>query len=85
MNMGNYALTETSPYSICFIYIIMRESRGKPILDKREGMDRMYTAAPDGYCGDEDNGKLRLGMYFLPWDFIPFAGNRSICNRNTVV
>ena len=23
----------------------------------RQVMDRLYSAAPDGYCGDEDNGQ----------------------------
>jgi alpha-1,2-mannosidase family protein len=23
----------------------------------REVMDRLYSAKPDGYCGDEDNGQ----------------------------
>ena len=27
------------------------------ILHIRQVMDRLYSAAPDGYCGDEDNGQ----------------------------
>lgn len=37
----------------------------------RETMDRMYTPAPDGYCGDEDNGQTSAWYVFSAMGFYP--------------
>jgi predicted alpha-1,2-mannosidase len=37
----------------------------------RETMDRMYKAAPDGYCGDEDNGQTSAWYVFSSMGFYP--------------
>ena len=34
-------------------------------------MDRMYTANPDGYCGDEDNGQTSAWYVFSALGFYP--------------
>ena len=39
----------------------------------REVMDRMYTPAPDGYCGDEDNGQTSAWYVFSSLGFYPVA------------
>ena len=36
-------------------------------------MDRMYTPAPDGYCGDEDNGQTSAWYVFTALGFYPVA------------
>jgi len=30
----------------------------------RQVMDKLYTPAPDGYCGDEDNGQTSAWYVF---------------------
>ena len=37
----------------------------------REIMDKLYTAAPDGYCGDEDNGQTSAWYVFSAIGFYP--------------
>jgi predicted alpha-1,2-mannosidase len=37
----------------------------------REVMDRMYTPAADGYCGDEDNGQTSAWYVFSAMGFYP--------------
>lgn len=37
----------------------------------REVMDKFYTAAPDGYCGDEDNGQTSAWYVFSAMGFYP--------------
>lgn len=37
----------------------------------REIMDRLYTPAPDGYCGDEDNGQTSAWYVFSALGFYP--------------
>ena len=37
----------------------------------RETMNRMYSAAPDGYCGDEDNGQTSAWYVFSAMGFYP--------------
>uniref|UniRef100_UPI0026376982 glycoside hydrolase domain-containing protein n=1 Tax=Bacteroides sp. TaxID=29523 RepID=UPI0026376982 len=34
-------------------------------------MNRMYTAGPDGYCGDEDNGQTSAWYVFSALGFYP--------------
>ena len=34
-------------------------------------MDRLYSAAPDGYCGDEDNGQTSAWYVFYALGFYP--------------
>ena len=37
----------------------------------REVMDKLYTSAPDGYCGDEDNGQTSAWYVFSAMGFYP--------------
>ena len=37
----------------------------------REVMNRMYTSAPDGYCGDEDNGQTSAWYVFSALGLYP--------------
>src|SRR3712207_7980487 len=37
----------------------------------RETMDKLYTANPDGYCGDEDNGQTSAWYVFSALGFYP--------------
>jgi predicted alpha-1,2-mannosidase len=37
----------------------------------REVMDRLYSSAPDGYCGDEDNGQTSAWYVFSALGFYP--------------
>ena len=34
-------------------------------------MDRLYSCAPDGYCGDEDNGQTSAWYVFSAMGFYP--------------
>ena len=37
----------------------------------RQVMDKLYTPAPDGYCGDEDNGQTSAWYVFSAMGFYP--------------
>src|SRR5690606_6678181 len=37
----------------------------------REVMDKLYSSAPDGYCGDEDNGQTSAWYVFSAMGFYP--------------
>lgn len=53
MNMGNYAHGNQPIQHMIYLY----DYAGQPWKAQywlREVMNRMYTAGPDGYCGDED-------------------------------
>ncbi len=56
INMGQYAHGNQPIQHMIYLY----NYGGEPWKAQywvREAMDRLYTAAPDGYCGDEDNGQ----------------------------
>ncbi|MDD7605568.1 MAG: GH92 family glycosyl hydrolase, partial [Prevotellaceae bacterium] len=56
MNMGNYAHGNQPIQHMVYLY----DWCGQPWKAQarvREIMDKFYTSAPDGYCGDEDNGQ----------------------------
>ena len=40
-------------------------------------MDRLYTANPDGYCGDEDNGQTSAWYVFSALGFYPVCPGSS--------
>ena len=68
-NMGNYAHGNQPVQHMIYLY----NYAGAPWKTQywaREVMDRLYSSAVDGYCGDEDNGQTSawyvfsaLGMY----------------------
>lgn len=70
MNMGNYAHGNQPIQHMIYLY----NYSGEPWKAQywiREVMDRMYTAAPDGYCGDEDNGQTSAWYVFSAMGFYP--------------
>lgn len=70
MNMGNYAHGNQPVQHMIYLY----NYAGQPWKAQywlREVMNRMYTAGPDGYCGDEDNGQTSAWYVFSALGFYP--------------
>ena len=68
-NMGNYAHGQPAQHMI-YLYDYV----GQPWKAQywvREVMDRLYSAKPDGYCGDEDNGQTSAWYVFSALGFYP--------------
>jgi len=71
-NMGQYAHGNQPIQHMIYLY----NYAGKPWKTQhwaREIMNRMYTPAPDGYCGDEDNGQTSA------WYILSSLGFYSVC------
>ena len=69
-NMGNYAHGNQPAQHMIYLY----DYAGKPEKAQwwaREVMDRLYSAKPDGYCGDEDNGQTSAWYVFSALGFYP--------------
>ena len=70
MNMGNYAHGNQPIQHMIYLY----DYAGQPWKAQywiRQVMDRLYSAAPDGYCGDEDNGQTSAWYVFSAMGFYP--------------
>lgn len=70
MNMGNYAHGNQPIQHMIYLY----NYAGQPWKTQywlRQVMNRMYTAGPDGYCGDEDNGQTSAWYVFSALGFYP--------------
>lgn len=70
MNMGNYAHGNQPIQHMIYLY----NYAGMPWKTQywvREVMDRLYSANPDGYCGDEDNGQTSAWYVFSALGFYP--------------
>ena len=70
MNMGNYAHGNQPIQHMVYLY----DWCGQPWKAQarvREVMDKFYTSAPDGYCGDEDNGQTSAWYVFSAMGFYP--------------
>ena len=70
MNMGNYAQGNQPIQHMIYLY----GYSGQPWKTQywiREVMDKLYTAHPDGYCGDEDNGQTSAWYVFSAMGFYP--------------
>ena len=70
MNMGNYAHGNQPIQHMIYMY----NWSGEPWKAQywlREVMDKLYSAAPDGYCGDEDNGQTSAWYVFSALGFYP--------------
>jgi len=70
MNMGNYAHGNQPIQHMIYLY----NYGGQPWKAQywiHQVMDRLYTAAPDGYCGDEDNGQTSAWYVFSALGFYP--------------
>ncbi|MDE6324567.1 MAG: GH92 family glycosyl hydrolase, partial [Duncaniella sp.] len=72
MNMGNYAHGNQPIQHMIYLYNYSGEP-WKAQHRVREVMDRFYNAAPDGYCGDEDNGQTSAWYVFSALGFYPVA------------
>ena len=68
--MGNYAHGNQPVQHAIYLY----DYAGQPWKAQywtREVMDRLYSATPDGYCGDEDNGQTSAWYVFSALGFYP--------------
>jgi predicted alpha-1,2-mannosidase len=70
MNMGNYAHGNQPVQHAIYLYNYAGEP-WKAQYWLRQTMDRLYTPAPDGYCGDEDNGQTSAWYVFSALGFYP--------------
>ncbi len=69
-DMGNYAHGNQPAQHMIYLYDYV----GQPAKAQwwtREVMDRLYSAKPDGYCGDEDNGQTSAWYVFSALGFYP--------------
>lgn len=69
-NMGQYAHGNQPIQHMIYLYNYAAEP-WKAQYWIRETMDRMYQPAPDGYCGDEDNGQTSAWYVFSAMGFYP--------------
>ncbi|MCL1938419.1 MAG: GH92 family glycosyl hydrolase [Candidatus Azobacteroides sp.] len=69
-NMGNYAHGNQPAQHIIYLYNYSGEP-WKAQYRVREVMDKLYSATPDGYCGDEDNGQTSAWYVFSALGFYP--------------
>ena len=69
-NMGNYAHGNQPAQHMIYLYDYAGQPR-KAQWWVREVMDRLYSAKPDGYCGDEDNGQTSAWYVFSALGFYP--------------
>jgi len=70
MNMGNYAHGNQPVQHAIYLY----DWCGQPWKTQfhiRDVMDKLYSAAVDGYCGDEDNGQTSAWYVFSAMGFYP--------------
>lgn len=72
MNMGQYAHGNQPIQHMPYLYNYSA-SPWKAQYWVREIMDKLYSAAPDGYCGDEDNGQTSAWYVFSAMGFYPVA------------
>ena len=70
MNMGNYAHGNQPIQHMLYLYDWCDRSE-KTQQRVREVMEKFYSAAPDGYCGDEDNGQTSAWYVFSALGFYP--------------
>lgn len=69
-DMGNYAHGNQPAQHMIYLYnwAGQHENTQKWV---REVMNRLYSADPDGYCGDEDNGQTSAWYVFSALGFYP--------------
>lgn len=70
MNMGNYAHGNQPIQHMIYLYDYIGQP-WKAQYRLREVMDKLYSATPDGYCGDEDNGQTSAWYVFSSLGFYP--------------
>ncbi len=72
VNMGNYAHGNQPIQHMIYLYNYV----GVPYKTQqkiREVLVKLYSATPDGYCGDEDNGQTSAWYVFSSLGFYPVA------------
>lgn len=69
-DMGNYAHGNQPAQHMIYLYNWAGEQR-KTQKWVREVMNKLYSASPDGYCGDEDNGQTSAWYVFSALGFYP--------------
>lgn len=69
-DMGNYAHGNQPAQHMIYLYDWADEP-WKTQAWVRETMNRLYSATPDGYCGDEDNGQTSAWYVFSALGFYP--------------
>jgi len=69
-DLGNYAHGNQPAQHMLYLYD-WTSTPWKGQQHIRETMDRLYSAAPDGYCGDEDNGQTSAWYVFSALGFYP--------------
>lgn len=70
VNMGNYAHGNQPAQHIPYLY----NYAGEPWKTQqlvRDVLTKLYSATPDGYCGDEDNGQTSAWYIFSSLGFYP--------------
>ena len=70
MILGIYTVSNQPMQHMTYLY----NDSGEPWeaqLRVREVMVKLYSAAPDGYCGDEDNGQTSAWYVFSALGFYP--------------
>ncbi|MCB0631788.1 MAG: GH92 family glycosyl hydrolase [Lewinella sp.] len=70
VGMGQYAHGNQPIQHLVYLY----NYAGQPWKSQqrvRSVMDKLYSAAPDGYCGDEDNGQTSAWYVFSAMGFYP--------------
>jgi len=70
VNMGNYAHGNQPVQHMIYLY----NYAGTPWKTQeriREVLTKLYSATPDGYCGDEDNGQTSAWFVFSALGFYP--------------
>ncbi len=70
VNMGNYAHGNQPIQHMLYLYNYAGEP-WKTQEKVREVLTKLYTPAPDGYCGDEDNGQTSAWYVFSALGFYP--------------
>lgn len=70
MDMGQYAHGNQPIQHMVYLYNYAGEP-WKTQYWAREIMDKLYSSAPDGYCGDEDNGQTSAWYVFSSLGFYP--------------
>ncbi|WP_218598529.1 GH92 family glycosyl hydrolase [Polaribacter sp. NJDZ03] len=69
-NMGNYAHGNQPIQHMIYLYNYANTSY-KAQEKLREVLTKLYSATPDGYCGDEDNGQTSAWYVFSSLGFYP--------------
>ena len=70
VNMGNYAHGNQPVQHMIYLYNYAKQP-WKAQHKVRDVMEKLYSATPDGYCGDEDNGQTSAWYIFSALGFYP--------------